>query len=248
MNSEIRRKFGLFEEERFFFSSGEKLPVPITFPNHRFLLDQSILDAKLEPVEKWQRDIAVARLHKVLKSCQGSGLSRCVKSIIAARSLNSEGIELGGLAVGSRIYLAVSHGDSVLWEEELAQVFFHELGHAVLNQVDAWLVKLRWKKLLPKGFKYRSTGFDAVRSGHADPCFSKDWLEHGFISQYSATSFDEDFCMIAQHLFVGTRDFWLAADEFPAILQRIRIVLEVYRSLGFKITEEVARSYVERSF
>ena len=248
MDSQIRRKYGFLEEERFQSINGEELPVPIVFPNHRYSMSRPLFSSELEPLPQYQRTIAVSRFQKIFRLCKGSGLRRCVKSVVAGRSIQSDGVELGGVAQGRKIYMAVTHGDVVFSDFELGQLFYHELGHSVLNQVDSWLVEMRWQDLLPSGFKYPRLGFNAVQNGKANPEFSRDWLEYGFISQYSATCFDEDFCMIAQFLYAGTRDFWQAADSFPLILQKVRRVIEVYRLVGFQITEESARENFARGF
>ena len=248
MDSQVRRKYGFLEEERFKSFDGEKLPVTIVFPNHRYSMSRPIYPSALEPLPQHQRRLAVSRFQKIFRPCQGSGLKRCLRSVVVGKSIRSEGVELGGLSLGSKVYLAVCCGEEIYPHFELSHLFYHELGHAVLNQIDSWLVKMRWKRLLPEGFKFRGTGFDAAWSGRSNTEFSNEWLEFGFISQYSASCFDEDFCMIAQYLYAGTSEFWQAADSYPLILHKVRMVIEVYRSAGFTLTEESARENIINGF
>lgn len=116
------------------------------------------------------------------------------------------------------------------------KTFHHEVSSILLRKHSELLDKEAWNKLLPKGFSYGSDIVQAFREGATGMRSEAKHLRNGFVAEYSRSSLENDFNMIAENLFAGEASFWQAVDRYPKLRSKAELVMQFYQQLSPELT------------
>ncbi len=118
----------------------------------------------------------------------------------------------------------------------LERVLHHEYSSILLNKYSMpWKDKLKWKQSsdVYGGKKLRNyylRNSQGARSEH------KSLLRKGFLTPYSATTFENDFNILAEYLFMKPRHFKYLAKKYPKIRIKRDIAIRYYCKLKVRIS------------
>ena len=158
-------------------------------------------------------------------------LTANLEAVYVLHRLRYFGISASGTNSRNRIYLAnrgVAHRFTDVWVEG---TFHAEFSSILLRNYARHFNVDTWKAINSVGFKYGSSGVEAVRNGMAGKHFDAELHADGFLYEYAQSSFENDFNSIAEQIFLGTRDFWLAVNRHDRLHRKTRLVIHFYRQI-----------------
>ncbi len=196
--------------------------------------DMEILDAWRNPSYKFQshfivperRPAAVSAICDIISRYPPHFVGKYVDSIFAFKDFSFHGRPYRGTYVGRSLYLQADEMRDPHWAA-LQNAFHHELSSVILNshmelfQLDAYTNK--------SAMEYVGVDF-AFEQGQLATCFSPDFARKGFYSEYSTSSFENDFNILAAALFTDER-LGAVMPQYPRLSAKAHIIEEFYNSL-----------------
>lgn len=167
-----------------------------------------------------------------------------LKTVYVSRTIEFYGLSYGGTNSEDCIYITNGGLIEGFSDQYVEQTIHHEFSSIILREYWNSFPYDVWMNSLPKGFKYRGDGVQSLREGTSDTNQKDEFVRDGFISQYSTSSIEEDFNMLAQNLFMGSPKFWKAYDEYPMLKKKTDLVISVYKGASPRFTKSWFRKQV----
>ena len=100
-----------------------------------------------------------------------------------------------------------------------------------------------WKKTNMAGFDYNDpeSGVGAIRNHQSSQDLDTFLCRHGFLTQYSYSSLENDINTVAQNLFMPSTGFWNIVDQYPAVRKKITLLIAFYNRINPFFTEKYFR-------
>ncbi|MGE0001786.1 MAG: hypothetical protein AB7F50_06570 [Fimbriimonadaceae bacterium] len=196
----------------------------------------------LAPSEK---DRSLGVLRKAFAKYPEGFLDRDLKRVFVLRRISFYGLDYGGTNSLDTVYVTNDGESNGYTDEFLEGAFHHEFSSILLRNHIGEFDLSAWRQANPPGFKYGNGGTEALRSGKASTKPSDETMAIGFVSQYSQASYEEDFNMVAESLFMGPKSFWSAVDRHPVLAKKVRLAISFYGKLDSTYTEAHFRSLAE---
>ena len=170
-------------------------------------------------------------------------LEKNLKGIYLCRKLSFFGLPYGGTNSDSGVYLANDGIENGFTDEYLEGAFHHEFSSILLRNYRAVFPEAQWTACLPLNFEYRGDGTSSVREGTAGTTYDRKLNSRGFLTEYSTSSMEEDFNMIAEAVMVGNPEFWRACERYPALERKANLVVEFYGRLDQGMSPSKIKSF-----
>ncbi|MCU0316839.1 MAG: hypothetical protein MUC92_09625 [Fimbriimonadaceae bacterium] len=201
------------------------------------------ISAQSEPLasEEWERTRLA--LLRAMDRYPPSVLKQYLSRIYLVQSMKFYGVGYAGTHTQSHIYIANSGVRRGFSNVFLEATFHHEFAHVLQLRQPKFLDRAGWSAVLPSGFRYLGNGLLAVKSGTHSVSYDASLHPDGFLAEYSKSSLDEDFCLIAEGLFLGKPTFWVAYDRHEKLRRKIDLVIQFYSRIDSSFTEEKFRSW-----
>lgn len=234
-------------------SSGSLAQAPTTVPVITKSTQETLPKEWLQdPIKGLAEDVAeteVARsqqaVTKMLAKYPPAILTRNLRRIVFVSKLQFYGLDYGGTNSSDTVYICnqgVSKGFTDLY---LEASLHHEFSSILLRNYTAQFPGTEWTDALPAKFKYRGDGVQSLREGTSSTQAADKYLKDGFIAEYSTSSLEEDFNMLAESLFTGGKEFWIWYDKYPALRRKADLVMAFYGNLDPWFTQEKFRSFAK---
>lgn len=216
-----------------------------------FRADQSIFPAswRRPPINAQADEIAPSEIERTraaidlaLSKYPAQLVSSNLRAIFVVGRIRFYGLTYGATNSSDAIYIANSGRRSGYTDLVLEGSVHHEFSSILLRRNPTKISVTEWSRFNPSGFEYLGTGVDAIRQGAASTRYDASLARTGFFSEYSMASFEEDFNIIVEMLFLGDSDLWKAYDEFPPIQGKVDLAIAFYNSLAPVYTETFFRS------
>ncbi len=178
-------------------------------------------------------------LDRALSRYPGEFINRHLKAVYLTGELYFYGAPYGATSSSDGIYLNDRGEGAGYSDDYLVGSIHHELAHILLRKY-AFPAK-KWNSLNPAGFRYRggdNGGLQAIKRGGSSLTGSVSLYKRGFLSEYSLSSREEDFCMYSEAVFTGPGEFSGLMKKYPAIKRKFNQWLEFYRAIDGSITNE----------
>lgn len=202
------------------------------------------VNAQAEPLAPSEAERSVAIARRAMAKYPPELLSRHLDGVFFASRLKFYGLSYGGTYSANRLFLANRGSSQGFTDQYLEESFHHEFSSVLLaNRPDA-LDERAWRAAGSIG--YRSSGAEAVASGHASTRYSAALHEKGFLAEYATASLEEDFNMMAEGLFAGGSQFWGAVDTYPRLNRKMRLAVQFYQRLDSSMSEAYFRQFALR--
>ncbi|MCA0362189.1 MAG: putative zinc-binding metallopeptidase [Armatimonadetes bacterium] len=194
-------------------------------------------------------DTEVERSHTMISAAMAKYpdevLKRNLKAVFVARELRFFDLPYGGTNSLDTVYIANDGVRNGFSNRFLEGAFHHEFSSILLRNHDREFPKDEWQSALPKHFEYRGDGTQSVREGTASTWYDPRLNEQGFLSQYSTSSKEEDFNMIAEALMTGDNRFWMRVERYPALRKKAELVAKFYGRIDSALTWERLQSFAQ---
>lgn len=166
--------------------------------------------------------------------------------IYLLRSFALGTFEYGG-TYSNRSLILCNDGESMGFTDEyLEGTFHHEFSSLLKDKHWKPSDEKRWIAANPEGFQYR--GYEQVfKNKGLGLDLEPKYNQMGFVCEYSMTSVEEDLNTVANELFVSSRKFWRAFDQYPRLRQKCRVAIDFYSRLDERFSEEYFRSLCRSS-
>jgi hypothetical protein len=172
-------------------------------------------------------------------------LSENLKAIYFFKSMRFYDVSFGGTNSSDALYLTNNGARKGYTDLYLEQTFHHELSSIFLRNYSFLLDTVLWMKLNEPGFNYNDpeNGVGAIRNRQTSPKLDTFLCARGFLTQYACSSLENDFNTLAQNLFVPAAGFWETVDRFPAIREKVKLLVAFYNNINSRFTENYFRQF-----
>jgi hypothetical protein len=158
-------------------------------------------------------------------------LKKDLDKIYFSKSLNFNGAAFGGTNDNRNVYMAYLIEGS----------FHHEFSSILLRNYPNKFDKAAWEKIgtLP----YNDVnGFEAIKEGRAGTDMDENFMQKGYLDQYSTSTMENDLNQFAKAILSGDKKFWEAVDKFPKIKQKFDLFVDFYQKVDPTFTKEYFKS------
>lgn len=198
------------------------------------------------PLDPAKEASARATAAKAIAKYPRSILVSNLRRIVLLSYLEFDGESMGGLSFYDSIYIVDPGRDSAADHLQFVErAIHHEVAHILAVNYRNRFESASWMARNPPGFAYQGDGHLALHTGRASTDYDEALLAQGFLTEYSTSSLEEDFCMIAEGLFAGGRVFWEAVDRNPRTLEKVWLAIKFYRRLSPEFGESTFRAYAD---
>lgn len=216
-----------------------------------FRADQSIfpaswrrapINAQADPIDQGE----VARSRQAVETAMAKYPAQLLRDNLRAvyitKNIKFYGLVYGATNSGDAVYISNSGRRAGYTDLVLEGSFHHEFSSILLRNHHSKISESKWNELNPSDFEYLGTGVDALRQGVSSTSYDPQLARQGFYSQYSMASFEEDFNILVEMLFVGDADLWKGSEEFPPLRAKLNLVIDFYQALSPVYTESFFKS------
>ncbi|MBA4293391.1 hypothetical protein C0431_10530 [bacterium] len=210
--------------------------------------DQEI-KATAESIDPEEQPTALKTVQSALTKYPQAVIESNLKTVHVTRSLSFYGLNYGGTNSSDAVYLTLMPGRRLTTFSHLflERTFHHEFSSILLRNYWNQFPEKDWNQALPAEFKYRGNGTQSVREGTASTRYSDQYNSLGFLAEYSTSSLEEDFNMLAEGLFSGDPRFWKIYDNYPLIAKKADLIITFYNRIDPTFTKPAIRQLAQAS-
>lgn len=199
---------------------------PTIFPKE-WLTAEIQAKAKSLPPGEFERTKRI--LNKALQKYPPALLKKHLKTIYAVSALRYRGIGASGTNCEHELYIANEGADEGYDDLFIEGTFHHEFSSILLWYHPRDLNTAAWNAINPRGFRYGEDGVAAVKAHQDDTAIDPQLCANGFLCEYSRASLEDDFNMLAEHLFTHGAALRAIAARFPKIRAKRDLVIAFYQ-------------------
>ena len=205
------------------------------------------INALAKPIIVSKNALSLQAIKTALTVYPESVLGKNLREIYVVSSLSFYELSYGGTNSLDQIFLTCELETTKDATEFLQQALHHELSSIFLRNYPEHFDRKAWNSVLPRNFQYTGSGKDALANGASNTNYSSELMEEGFLTQYSQSSLEEDFNMIAEGMMSGRSEFWKAVDRNPKVKAKANLVIRMYGRIVPSFTEQYLRSLVTKT-
>lgn len=220
-------------------------PVPIRSEHDPDIFPMEWLEApyntKATPIapEEFERGFLIvsATLQKYPERVLRSNLYH----IYLLGGLSFSGVSAGGTNSDTHVYIVVSDERSGYTAESIEKTFHHEFSSILFHNHRRYFRQGEWISANPPEFRYVGSGVEAVKRRRASLEYSSELSKLGFYCEYSQSTLENDFNVIAELLFFGDQQLWLAYEQSDSMRKKIDIAISFYNQINSEFDEKYFR-------
>jgi len=166
-----------------------------------------------------------------------------LKGVYFLKEMMFYDVGYGGTNSENAVYLTNRGPLMGYTDKYLEQTFHHEFSSILLRNYPAFLDTNEWKGANVEGFIYNDPerGVGAIRNNKSSQALDTLLCQKGVMTQYGASSIENDLNTFAQNLFCPEYNFWNYVDRFPAIKKKVNLLIRFYHKLNPVYTEDYFR-------
>ncbi len=180
---------------------------------------------------------------KALSKYPGSILSSNLKAVYFLKEMMFYDVGFGGTNSSDAVYIT-NEGLSLGYTDRFVeQSFHHEFSSILFRTHPSFIDTSAWKDANVAGFIYNDPedGVGAIRNKQSSQLLNTLFCGKGLLTQYSASSLENDVNTFAQNLFSPEKDFWNYVDRFRGIKKKADLLINFYNRLNSAFTETYFR-------
>ena len=202
--------------------------------------------ATAKPMDPSQQARARALVTRAIKQYPCSLINETLQRIYVVGELTFfKNIPFGGTASDKAVYLAVQPEGAGFTDRFITETFHREYSTLLLNLHLKHLDQSAWNAVNSNGFRYlgansweRAKGKDggarAIENGATSlsPQAGGEYLNEGFLSEYSKSSLENDFNEYAAALFMNEAEFLERVAKYPAVRKKRDLAVRFYSAIA----------------
>lgn len=159
-----------------------------------------------------------------------------------------------GTSSADAIYIVVLPARRGYTDAFVEGTIHHEFSSVLANRYRRQFPQKEWLAANPANFRYLGSsswerkqgqegGAKAIDKGEKSTRLSArpDLLKQGFLTPYSRSSLENDFNVIAAHLWTNDTGFWKAVAKYPAIRKKCDLAIQFYGRVDSRLTKTFFR-------
>jgi hypothetical protein len=201
------------------------------------------------PINAYGEQLAFREIQRS-KEILARGLSKypdaTLKNLAAVyfvRLMKFYDVAYGGTNSTDAVYLVNQGVSSGYTDKYLEQTFHHEFSSILFRNFPALLDTNAWKEANHPDFIYNDpeNGVGAIRNNQSSQELDSLLCQKGVLTQYGASSIENDVNTFAQNLFCPDENFWKYVDHFRRIRAKTTLLIQFYTKINPLFTEQYFR-------
>lgn len=148
------------------------------------------------------------------------------------------GVPMAGTYGERSIFVVVGKHHEGYTDEFVSRIFHAELSSVLMRAHLSRFPFDEWRRANPPGFAYFGSGQRAIRAGRAENVLTPGHGHRSFLSEYAASSLENDFNSIAGALFSGKMSVQSLRAASPSIAHKTELTMQFYRAVCPVLTDE----------
>jgi len=197
----------------------------VFFPAHWIDPPISAQGQELPADEIWR---LLPIIEQFLSRYPASVLNNNLADIFLLEELRFYGQSFGATNSNSGLYIK-SEGNAAGFTDLFLQQRMHSEFSSILRR-NYVFPEIMWRAVNADDFEYIGNGVELLGEANLYRT-SPELLSQGFIVRYAQSSVENDFNMIAYHLFTDLNNLMQIASEYPLIKEKVDLAINFYESV-----------------
>jgi len=224
-------------------------PVRIVASGNRDIFPKQWLSrqirAKARPLAKAEVERTTRILNEAIKKYPPRVLDQELQTVYVLSDLSYRGISACGTYSAKDLYI-VNDGESMGYTDAWVEsTFHHEFSSLLLLHHPQYLETSAWSSVNPHSFRYGEDGVLAIKQHRDNQECDRSLCSVGFWCEYSQSSMEDDFNILAERLFLGDATLLAMASQYPKIKRKLDLVIAFYEKLDPTLNKEFFLSLVK---
>lgn len=205
------------------------------------------IDASGNALDETQFDRISTLIERALSKYPEAVLTKHLKAIYVLSDLRYSGIVAGGTNSRTAVYLKVGDIKKGYTDANIENIFHAEFSSILWRNARKNLDTASWKGFNPPDFQYLTgDGVGAIKQGKASLRTNQELLQSGFRNQYAQSSLENDFNGFASALFMGEKEVWKSAEQYPSIRGKLSLTIDFFEAIDPAFSETYFRELSEK--
>ncbi|MGF1462268.1 MAG: hypothetical protein ACFB2Z_03725 [Maricaulaceae bacterium] len=187
------------------------------------------IDARImgTPPNYWQAISALSAVQSALTAYPESPLRQSGPALVLAGDVTLLGVEVGGtVQTPNVVILATRYMFGGLGTRDLKNTFHHEYSSILLREYV--FPAEAWRDTLPDGFSFPETDSERLAATQVYADDLREYHQLGFVSDYGASSFENDVNTYAELLMGDPARLKQLSDQYAKIRAKKELILKFY--------------------
>lgn len=207
-------------------------------------------NARATPILESQRARALAAVNRAIDKYPETLLRRTLQRVYVLGDLTFyKNTHFSGTASNTSLYLVVQSEMEGYTDRFIEATFHREYSTLLLNRYLRYLAQSAWHEINPPDFRYsgpnswdypkgQDGGALAIEEGKSSLSLESrpEYLDYGFLTEYSKSSLENDFNEYATALFLNEPQFQKLAETYPAIEKKRDLAIRFYSRIDPDLT------------
>ena len=207
-------------------------------------------NARAMPILESQRTRALAAVNRAMDKYPETLVRKTLQRVYLLGELTFyENTHFSGTASNTSLYIVVQPEKEGYTDGFVEATFHREYSTLLLNRYLKYLDQSAWHEVNPPDFQYsgpnswdypkgQDGGAMAIEEGKSSLSLElrSEYLNYGFLTEYSKSSLENDFNEYATALFLNDPQFQKLAQEYPAIAKKRDLAIRFYSSIDPNLT------------
>mgnify|MGYP006928159876 CR=1 FL=1 len=227
----------------------ERTNIDIIFPtDERIFPDNwysATIAAKSTPLDSNEYDRTTQAINNALSMYPKSIILQNIKTIYVVKDMEFFGQPFGGTNSNSNVYMTNNGADYGYTSLFLEKTFHHEFSSILLRNYEHFFDTATFTSYNAPGFEYGEGGVEAIRENQVSLDYDKQFNELGLISQYSASSLENDINLFAENLFSPEKGFKRLINKYEGLRNKRSFMIDFYHQIDTSFTVEFFEDYLQ---
>lgn len=199
-------------------------------------------NARATPILESQRTRALAAVSRAMEKYPETLIRKTLHRVYVLGELTFyKNTHFSGTASNTSLYIVVQSEKAGYTDRFIEATFHREYSTLLLNRYLKYLDQSAWHEMNPTDFRYagpnswdypegQDGGAMAIDVGKSSLSLESrpEYLNYGFLTEYSKSSLENDFNEYATALFLNDPQFQKLAQEYPAIAKKRDLAIRFY--------------------
>lgn len=194
------------------------------------------INAQGTPLDSEEFERSLDLLTNALNKYPTEVIRSNLKKVYILKEIKFYGIGYGGTNSTDIVYMTNNGVADGYTDHYIEQTFHHEFSSILLRNFPHYINKNSWVQL--NQLEYGKGGVQALRDSNDSMDIDSVLNEKGFLYQYAASDFENDFNSFAENLFAPSEKFKKVVHKYQALSEKLELIIRFYNLLDSSLTFE----------
>jgi len=227
----------------------ERPTIDIVFPTDQRIFPGSwysaSTDGKYNPLDSNEYPRTTKAVNDALSAYPKSVILQNLATIYVVKNMEFFGQPFGGTNSNKNIYLANNGTKYGYTTQFLEKTFHHEFSSILFRNYAHFFDTATFTSYNAPGFEYGDGGVEAIRDNQVSLDYEKQFNEMGLISQYAASSLENDVNLFAENLFLPEKGFKKLLVKYEGLRNKRSFMIDFYHQIDTSFTVEFFDKFLQ---